>query len=316
MGDPVDQHITPKALLSKFTNSERRLYRINKKFPERGIGKPFFPKGIGYEPHFYTIQNKDSPIYDLKEDPYYVENVVNHSYEDDINKFWSIFESDQRYIWLGEKRRVSEILVHLRVRGPVIRNLLESEGGFEYIAQAIKNDIKSGRNFESNEFEIYRPLIHNPNFDKRFTALLSENLTGKDLHNQFLADRHLAHDDANKEFLVDRHMNSHWSIIRASGGKRFILPDTIGYVRNRETSMPMIGQHEWIFPLSGQMCLYMDSPGGKLMEDAKMRLRYVDGSDELIIYLNSLLFEGASDYAYGFKEDLLNSIAAEPEDGF
>ena len=302
-------HILPEVFLKKFTRQDGQMHRLKIDVPWGNAKAAFFTSAIGYKKDYYEIIDEDDNIFAQVSDNLYVENTVNQYFENSFNTFWPLLEASRSVLSIEEKTKLTEIIVHLRLRNQNIRNKVFSGQGISNLHNDFKNNARKDIQ-ENSSFDPYRGLRQTEQIMEYFANTILNHRNGGNLHNRFLADTHLKK-SSHREFVIQKHVQSHWTILLATEPNVFILGDNPGLIKNAPGHEALRGPFEFIFPINSSRCLYTYHDGDQALQNIPTELSYMQASETLVSQYNEQSVWDASEYIYGKCSSTLEKSKAQ-----
>lgn len=304
MSKAKKHHIVPECLLKKFANVEGRLTRLKFKETYETAGKLFYPAQIGYREDFYRIQDEFTGF-----DSLLVEDFVNTSYENDLNRCWANFENDISTVSLTWKRRMSEIMIHLMSRSEFVRNGVFTGDGRKGLIDSFKKnwmeDLKQG-SLNPMALELYATFLQRPDELEKFANEVFPSDKAQFLHSMFLLDHEKSPRTSNKEKVVNMFINGFWTIHKAVSGQEFILSDRVGMFYNTSSSkLPLTGAFNFYFPISSSKYLQIDYYGQDQPYGVQRKLYFAKAEQQHVLSMNTTVMANALSEVYGTHGQLL-----------
>lgn len=307
MNIPRDHHILPEAFTKRFTNSEGKIFKLKHKDPYSHVSRPLDPAAVGYERDFYLRKTPNGGIPEEIEDALYVEKVVNWSYENDICKFFGLLDTGIQRLTIDQKQRISEIMVHLRMRNDFVRKAFENtEETIQKIKAVYRDQILSNPNLTP----VYKGFTMNDEQLSRISNFLKK-IQPREVHIGLMSSNHRGELTSAAPELAAKKVSCEWAILTAGESENFILSDNVGLLYDKNSSIPpMSGEFLFFFPLSSKKYLRMHNSTQVLSEEELTIVRHSILSKEEVYEFNKWAISNSINEIFAPTREILEDVKA------
>ena len=246
-------------------------------------------RGIAYQNDYYKIDSLPWDDLGNDEKAYIVEKRINQSFENDIPKYWKLFSESNNSISINEKYRIVQIILHLKLRNPFIRNDLYTKEKLGEILDLESSEIKNisddswiQRKEELGEaYESYIDFV----FDLWKAAIAEKG--GRVLHNRILAYTDIKETKA-KSNAIWKLVQSNWTILETKSHP-FIVSDNPGFtiVGNQVYNLMISGKFEFYFPINSSKILRVGNRKNTIDLESLTEITHEYINEERVLHLNN-----------------------------
>jgi len=301
--EPVKHHIIPQTYLRNFQDNDGNLFACKIQSDYKARIRKTSAAGECFEPNYYKISEPENPGEEL-----IVEKIINQSFERDIPKYFSLLTSGSSEISIADKCRIAEIIIHLKMRNPFVRELVFKPEVLTAIMDLTATDFKTNPDEEviaaaesiGLSTDEYLDLVKIP-------ALIRTNRDGgAAAHNEFIINQ-AQNNSIFKSSNLWRMVQGEWRICSFPDGLKVLTSDNPGVsiTGGQSFQISFEGKFEYIFPISPNVLLSISKPGE--IDLASLRtLKKVTITAEELSKVNSAIAVNANEQIYADNHDVID----------
>jgi len=251
--DPLRHHILPQVYLRGFQDQKGVLWACNLKTPYKAKIRKTSANGVCYQPNYFKIPNPE-----IKGNELIVEKFINHSFENDIPKYFGLLNSTNKVLSLDQKYRIAEIILHLKIRNTFVRDTIFDPKLLTSILREIADSFKSNPDVETitaahsigESVDSYMDMVEPYVLDKT----LQEG--GAVSHNEFILNQFNGRSEF-KNATLWKIIQGKWTVYTYKSGDKFLVSDNPGVsvINKRCYHLAFDGKFEFIFPINSKQIL-------------------------------------------------------------